>query len=269
MDVEEAVRALADLPGVAAAQTRVRQAAAELRWHEALRRRWREARAENAVRTAVSLAALAGARVPAEVLRPQLAAGQLVTTPTTRPAEAVALRAWHACVSVVDQFAPLAGRPQRQSPLPLPQLLAGWHRCLLGPQAGGEAAEIARPRPGSQARLRQVVEVVAANGSALVRAAVAWGELASGQIFAAASDQLGILTAWYVAVISGLEPTGVVHPALLPVQEPAGYAAAREAYASGTAAGVAQWIDFVARTYLAGAAEGRQVCDQVLAGRTA
>lgn len=269
MRVEEALRALADLPGVEGAQDQVRQAATELRWHEALRRRWREARAENAVRTAVSLAALAGARVPAEVLRPQIAAGQLVARPATSPDVAVSLGAWHACVSVVDQFAPLSGRPSRRSAPPPPQLLAGWHRCLAGGRAGTDRDQIARPQPGSEPRLTQVAAVVAARGPALVRAAVAWGELASGQIFAVGGDELGILTAWYVAVTSGLEPTGVVHPALLPVQQGPAYAAARAAYASGTTAGVAEWIDFVARTYLAGAAEGRRVCDQVLAGRTA
>ena len=44
--VVEALRAVAADERVRAAETAVREACAELRWNEALRRRWREARAE-------------------------------------------------------------------------------------------------------------------------------------------------------------------------------------------------------------------------------
>ena len=50
----EALRAVAANERVRAAEDAVREACSELRWNEALRRRWREARAEAAIRGAIA-----------------------------------------------------------------------------------------------------------------------------------------------------------------------------------------------------------------------
>ncbi|EJN84000.1 hypothetical protein HMPREF1129_0411, partial [Actinomyces naeslundii str. Howell 279] len=51
---------------VRAAEAAVREACGELRWNEALRRRWREARAEAAIRGAIASGGVEGAVVSAE-----------------------------------------------------------------------------------------------------------------------------------------------------------------------------------------------------------
>ena len=58
---------------VRAAEAAVREACGELRWNEALRRRWREARAEAAIRGAIASGGVEGAVVSAEVLRERTA----------------------------------------------------------------------------------------------------------------------------------------------------------------------------------------------------
>ena len=62
---------------VRAAEAAVREACSELRWNEALRRRWREARAEAAVRGAIDSAGVEGAVLPPAVLRGAIAARYL------------------------------------------------------------------------------------------------------------------------------------------------------------------------------------------------
>ena len=78
----EALRAVAADERVRAAEAAVREACSELRWNEALRRRWREARAEAAIRGAIASGGVEGAVVSAEVLREQVAAGSLTQAAT-------------------------------------------------------------------------------------------------------------------------------------------------------------------------------------------
>src|ERR687886_3117664 len=65
----EAVERLARLPGVPAAVDEAREACTQLRWHPALRGRAAEARAEAGVRAVRASAALAGARLPVDLVR--------------------------------------------------------------------------------------------------------------------------------------------------------------------------------------------------------
>src|SRR5919202_5791877 len=67
--VADALERLAALPGVPAAVDEAREACAQLRWHPALRRRADEARAEAGVRAVRAGAALAGARLPVDLVR--------------------------------------------------------------------------------------------------------------------------------------------------------------------------------------------------------
>ncbi|MDO4792271.1 MAG: hypothetical protein Q3999_07310 [Buchananella hordeovulneris] len=284
MSILSALQTLSALPEVRAAEEQVRQATTQLRWHEGLRRRWQEARAENAIRTACALAALAGARVPVAVLREEVARsagipGQAEALAPeeseaaggrpSRPDYQLALAAWHACADVVNCFPPLSGRPGREENPPAPALLAGWHRSLTAPRG-------AHCRPGIPAnpwRAELVADVLAGAGAGegtnvLVRAAIVQAELAAGPTFAHAGHEMGVLAGWYVAVTGGLEPTGAASPAVGAVENPAEYRAALTAYLEGSTAGIAQWIRFVARAWETGAQVGKQICDSVLAGKT-
>ena len=83
--VPAALRAIVSDERVARAEGALREATAQLRWHEALRRRWREARAEAAVRGAIASAGVEGAVLPPAVLRGAIAAGSLIGACTGDP----------------------------------------------------------------------------------------------------------------------------------------------------------------------------------------
>jgi hypothetical protein len=173
-DVVAALDALARLDGVAEAADRAREAATELRWHEGLRRRWREARAETAVRSAIATAALEGVRADAGWLREQVAAGAAGAgpdggsgapgstgrddgAPAGPPAgEALVLAAWRAQVHVGELLGDLGGRG-RPPAAPVGELLAGLHRDLTAHLVATGAlpgSAVGRPRTDDQPRER-------------------------------------------------------------------------------------------------------------------
>ena len=78
-DLSQALRALAQVPAVEEAVERVRTACTQLRWHNALRKRMAECRAEATVRAARTSAALEGARYPLNYVREVIGAGREVT----------------------------------------------------------------------------------------------------------------------------------------------------------------------------------------------
>ena len=77
-ELGSALRALAALDPVDEAVTRARNACTELRWHNALRKRMPECRAEATVRAARSSSALEGARYPIAYVREVIGAGREV-----------------------------------------------------------------------------------------------------------------------------------------------------------------------------------------------
>lgn len=299
-DVVDALDALARLHGVAEAADRAREAATELRWHEGLRRRWREARAETAVRSAVATVALEGVRADAGWLRERVASGAVA--PAGLPAgEALVLAAWRAQVHVGELLGDLGGR-DRPPAAPAGELVAGLHRDLTAHlvAAGAlPAAAVGRPRTDDQpreggpldppvtlrgdgepapapvgtelrARFAAVLAVLAADEAhALVRVGVVHGELATLRPFATGNGLLARAVARLVAVRSGLEPTGVAVLDAHAAMRPAAYREALAGYASGTPAGVAHWLRYQADAVVAGAAEGAAVATAVRAGRTA
>jgi len=299
-DVVDALDALAHLDGVAEAADRAREAATELRWHEGLRRRWREARAETAVRSAVATVALEGVRADTGWLRERVASG--AAEPAGLPAgEALVLAAWRAQVHVGELLGDLGGRG-RPPVVPAGELVAGLHRDLTAHlvAAGAlAAAAVGRPRTDDQpreggpldppvslrgdggpapapvgaelrARLTAVLAVLDADGApALVRVGVVHGELATLRPFVTGNGLLARAVARLVAVRCGLEPTGVAVLDAHAAARPGAYREALAGYASGTPAGVAHWLRFQADAVVAGAAEGAAVATAVRAGRTA
>ena len=192
---------------VRAAEAAVREACAELRWNEALRRRWREARAEAAIRGAIASGGVEGAVVSAEVLREQVAAGSLTQAATGDPGLDAVAGLWRAGTRLVGWMPDLVGRGRPVVP-PARSLLATVHRDVVGPlAAGGRVAleEVGVPRAG-QVRAREGGPGVAPQGEELVaRLAAAYAEAAG----AYASGTMDGVVAWVVwqaeAVLAGVQ----------------------------------------------------------------
>lgn len=273
----DAVRRLAELPGVPEQVEAAREACTRLRWHQALRRRIPEAAAESRVRGAVASAELEGARLPVDVVRDvirgaaswsesadpveQVVRGVVAATAETEhvrgivltaPLQAVARLHTVAAAGLVPE--PALGRPR----------LAG-ETCAeltdLGeaPDAGEAAA-----------RLRAVVEVLIATPRlpVVVAAAVIHAELATVRPFVRGNAVVARALDRAVVRAGGLDPTGVaVTEAGHASGGGAAYLGALAAYGRGDAAGVGLWVSHCCTAMRAAAAEGERVADAVLAGR--
>lgn len=276
-DALSSLNALAALPGVPEQTAAAREACTQLRWHEALRRRIPEAAAESRVRGAQASAALEGANLPVDVIRDlmrgarawperpdpveQVAQGVVQATAETehvqsmlRTAPLQALARLHVAAAAGLVETDQLGRPRQEG-----------EECReyvdLGPAPGPEAL---------QARLRGLVGVLLAGegAPAVVVAALVHAEIAHARPFVRGNG--GVARAMERAVIqaSGLDPTGVVVPEVGHGRGggPA-YLGALAAYGTGTREGVALWLAHCCEAVVAGAAEGRAICDAVRAGR--
>jgi hypothetical protein len=275
VDDATALRQLADLPGVGAAIDAARQACTELRWHQALRRRTDQARAETTARAARASAALDGAELPVDLVRDMLRGA----SPTPRDAVG---RTVAGAVRAVSQ-AQTIGDVVRSAPL---QALARLHTAAaaglvpddaLGRPRGGDEQPLDLPGPGPAPtgpelsdRLAGVAGVLSAPGEvpALVVAAVAHGELLAIRPFLAGNGVVARAVFRAVVVQRGLDPTGVAVPeGALVASGLASYVVAVRGYAAGTPEGVAGWLSFCAGAVQRGAELGTEVADAVLAGR--
>jgi hypothetical protein len=273
--VDDALHQLAALPGVPAAVDAAREACTELRWHQALRRRTAEARAESTARAARASAALDGAELPVDVVRdvlrgarpaPDDAVGRVVAGAVRvtvesqalgdviRTAPLQALARLHTAAAADLLPADALGRPRRGDELP---------QDLPGPGPAPQGEELT-------GRLEALAALLRAPGDvpALVVAALVHGEVMGVRPFLAGSGLVARALFRAVVVGRGLDPTGVSVPevALLAAGLPA-YAAALNGYVAGTPEGVAEWLVFCADAVARGAGEGRVVADAVLAGR--
>lgn len=280
-DPDDPLLALAALPGVADAVAAAREACEELRWHQAMRRRTAEARAEAVVRAARCSAALDGGRLATELVRdasrgarqlPDDGAGRLVRGAVRALAEAEHLAGggghpltsapWqglarlHVAAAADLLPAEVVGRPRN----------AG-ERPLDGP---GPAGPLPAPEPpGLTARLEALSDLISRPTSApvLVVAALAQAELLVLRPFVAGNGVVARALARALVVGRGLDPTGAAVPEASQLSDPGALAKALAGYATGSADGVAAWIAYCARTVVEGAGEGRAVADAVVAGR--
>jgi len=266
---------LAVLPGVPEAIEAAREACTALRWHQALRRRGDEARAETTARAARASAALDGAELPVDLVRDMLRGA------CPAPSDAIGLAVSGALRATVEAGA--LGDVVRRSPL---QALARLHTAAaaglvaddaLGRPRSGDQAPLDLPGPGPaptgealRARLEGLVSLMSAGADvpALVVAALVHAEVLAVRPFLVGNGVVARALFRAVVVERGLDPTGVAVPevGLLRAGLPA-YSAAAMAYVSGTADGVAAWLQFCARAVQAGADEGAAVADAVIAGR--
>ncbi|MBF0697888.1 Fic family protein [Actinomyces bowdenii] len=282
--VLNALRAIAQDRRVLEAEEAIRQASAELRWHGALRRRWREARAESSIRGAVAGAGVEGVVVPAEVLRSQVAAGLEVAL-TGDPGLDAAAGLWRAGTQVVGWMPDLVGRGRPIVPHAR-GLLGTLHRDITGPLAAGgriAMAEVAAPRTDAppreggpapaptagrlHARLDGLLALIEARQApALVRAAVVHAEMVAVRPFSAGNAAVGRLLVRHLITADALEPTGTAVTELYAAQAPGAYAEAAAAYATGTMEGVAEWVVWQAEAILVGIEEAGRLCRAVQAG---
>jgi Fic family protein len=276
-----ALERLAALPGVPEAVEEAREACTQLRWHPALRRRAAEARAEAGIRAVRASAALAGARLPVDLVR-DVARGAATFPPDASGRAAHGVLRAHAAAEA------LAAGWER-APL---QVLARLHvaaaaglvpdaalgRPRLPGEAPGDGADLLRPDgsalpaadpaqvPGRLAALADLLRAPA-SVPALVVAALAHAEIATLRPFITANGVVARAVCRALVVGRGLDPTGVAvwEAALLAAGPP--YPLALAGYAEGTVDGVRSWLLLFAAAVTDGAGEGRAVADAVLAGR--
>ncbi|WP_128683674.1 Fic family protein [Actinomyces qiguomingii] len=281
-----ALEALAADPRVRRAEEALREASAELRWHQALRRRWREARAESAIRGAIASAAIEGAVLPATVLRDAVAGRALSEAATGDPALDAAAGLWRAGVRLGEWMPDLRGSTRPAQPSPR-ALLATLHRDVAGPLATTGRIPldaVAIPRgpgrppleggPGTapdaqalSARINALLDLIDVPGApALVRAAVVHGEMLTARPFIAGNAAVGRLLVRHLITRDGLEPTGVAVTDQYAARTPGAYADAAAAYASGRPADVVDWIVWQAEAVLVGIQEAQSICRSVQAG---
>jgi Fic family protein len=278
-DAADALRALADLPGVADRVAAARTACEQLRWHEALRRRIPEAAAESRVRGAQASAALEGATVPLDLVRDVMrGAAQWPLDPD--PVEQVARGAVQATAESEHVRTLVATAPlQALARLHVAAASGLVDDAQLGrPRTAGEtSSELADlgAAPGAaelHARLDGLVQVLTVADSegvpALVVAAVAHAEVAVLRPFVRGNGVVARALERAIVQGRGLDPTGVaVTEAGHAAQGGPAYLGALAAYGTGSRAGVALWLEHCASALVAAAEQGAQVCDAVRAGR--
>jgi hypothetical protein len=256
------------------------------------------ARAESSVRAARASAALEGAELPLDQVRrlvgvrPVVSQGNAVGPQSTwSPVERTVLGALRVTAASAEIGTILSTAPA--------QAFAKLHLAAAADQAaasadradraaGADRAELGRPRPlgvaprdlvdlGSAlsgpelaARLDALGRLILRPTEApvLVLAAVAQGELLTLRPFVSANGLVARAVGRALVVARGLDPTGVAVPEVgLLSGGPASYVTMASAYSSGTARGLAAWIQHCATAVEVGAREGVLVADAVLAGR--
>lgn len=284
----------AALPFVHEAFEGASSALARLRFHEGLRRRWENARAEAAVREATALALLEGARISVDDLRlasledaRQVTSGfQLDSADFVGLGDAgglLALGIWRAQWDCTTHMEALNVRGARsvKSVQALPGRLAGIHRNVCSPLVAAglmPAGDVAQPvdldfiRTGALL-LRQPLPAV-------VIAADLWARSRSVPIFTVGSAAVGATLARSVLVEKAVDPSGVavmsMWHAMNPVESATGLQAWRDAQdmrgdseqeIRAAAVSLGQWLRVFAWGLQAGAEEGVDIAMHIQAGK--
>jgi hypothetical protein len=238
---------LLDLPGVADGVVAARAAVDGLLTNRTLRRRSSDVSAESALRGAWASAWLSGVEIPLEDVR----SGAAVADPVLQGA----LRVQSAIGGLADTWT----RAPRQALARLHALAAAdlvTDRDLLG-----------RPAPGVAARLDTLAEVLATTTApAVVVAGIVHGELLSLDAFPPASGVVARVAVRLTLIERGLDPKSlvVIEAGHRELREE--YDAAREAYRTGTADGIATWLVHCADAVVAGAREATAICEAIARG---
>ncbi len=239
---------LMDLPGVAEASDRARDALGQAHRHRANLRGWPVTAAEAALRAARASSVLDGGPVRLEDVGE---AGHV-----SDPVFAGALRVAQA---LEGGGGPLVGVWQR-APL---QALARLH--MLAAADLVEPDRLGRPRtdPEVGPRLELLAGLVTGrtDASAPVVAAVAHGELLTLKPFGASDGVVARAVSRLVTIAGGLDPHGLGVPEVTWMRQPAAYRDAALGFAAGTPDGVAAWLVLCCRAMRAGAQEALSIAD--------
>ena len=241
---------LLELPGVAEASDRARDALGRAHRHRANLRGWPVTAAEASLRAARASSVLDGGPVRLDDLAD--AAG--VSDPVFGGALRVAQE-------LEGGEGPLVGIWQR-APL---QALARLH--MLAAADHVEDDRLGRPRADAEVgpRLELLADVVTGRtgAPAPVVAAVAHGELLTLRPFGSADGVVARAVSRLVTIASGLDPHGLGVPEVIWMRQPADYRAAARGFAEGTPDGVGAWLVLCCRAMQAGAQEALSIADSL------
>lgn len=241
---------LMDLPGVAEASDRAREALGRAHRHRANLRGWPVTAAEASLRAARASSVLDGGPVRLDDVADAEGVSDPVFGGSLRVAQA--LEGGGGALVAVWQKAPL-------------QALARLHMLAAADLVDDE--RLGRPRvdPDIGRRLELLAEVVSrpTQASAPVVAAVAHGELLTLRPFGSADGVVARGVSRLVTIATGLDPHGLGVPEVNWMRQPAGYRDAASKFASGTAEGVAGWLVLCCRALRSGAQEALAIAEAV------
>jgi hypothetical protein len=243
-----------ELPGVAEASDRVRDALGRAHRHRANLRGWPVTAAEAALRAARASSVLDGGPVRLDDL--------LEASPQdwgiSDPVFGGALRVAQALEGGAGQ---LVGIWQR-APL---QALARLHMLAAADLVDDD--RLGRPRADAEVgpRLELLADLVTGRtrASAPVVASVAHGELLTLKPFGSADGVVARAVSRLVTIASGLDPHGLGVPELSWMRQPADYRDAARGFADGTATGVAAWLVLCCRAMQTGAQEALSIAESL------
>ena len=254
---------VAGLPDVPGAIAEARESVDRLLGHRILRRRSPEVSAESALRGARASAALEGASVPLEEVR-----GGLSNDPVVQGA-----------LRVSAELGSLAGT-WGKAPW---QALARLH--VLAAADAVDPDDLGRPRstgdagdplelgpPPSSAEVAARLDALSGlltsptRAPAIAAAAITHGELLVLRPFGWGDGVVARAAARLTLVDRGLDPKSLTAPEVGHAELGTAYAEAIHAYASGTPAGVAQWVCHCAKAIELGARDALAVCEAFMRG---
>lgn len=271
-------------PTVKAAMQGATAALTTLRFHEGLRRRWENARAEAAIREATALALLDGARISVDELR---TASMEPATPTKQheeeslpPHHLLAQGIWRSQWNMASQWEPLNAkgpRQPRQTP-PLPARIAALHRdvCSALVRAGlMPTQQVAIPT--SPHSIHALTALTGTTIPAIAQAGEVWARLRCQPAFTIGSGAVGAALAREILVNRGIDPSGIavisMWHTLNPAESADGLEGWKTAQMMDNSAGqaridaLAHWLATFATALEAGAQEGTDIALHIQAGR--
>lgn len=239
-----------DLPGVAEASDRAREALGRAHRHRANLRGWPVTAAEASLRAARASSVLDGGPVRLEDLADASGVSDPVFGGALRVAQA--LEGGEGGLVAVWRRAPL-------------QALARLHVLAAADQV--EEERLGRPRGEREIgpRLELLADVVTrpTQASAAVVAAVAHGELLTLQPFGSADGVVARAVSRLVTIATGLDPHGLGVPEVVWMRQPAAYRDAAAKFASGSPEGVAAWLVLCCRAMRSGAQEAVSIAESM------
>lgn len=239
-----------DLPGVAEASDRAREALGRAHRHRANLRGWPVTAAEASLRAARASSVLDGGPVRLEDVADVGGVSDPVFGGALRVAQA--LEGGSGPLVTVWRKAPL-------------QALARIHMLAAADQVDDERLGRPRTDPEIGPRLELLAEVVSCStqASAPVVAAVAHGELLTLKPFGSADGVVARAVSRLVTIAMGLDPHGLGVPEVNWMRQPAAYRDAAAKFASGSPEGVAAWLVLCCRAMRAGAEEALSIAESV------